>query len=516
VHEIPFPLPSLAEEETAESWPEGTLGDGKTGGIPSGIDALDDCVGGLVEGGVYLVAGAPSPAKLVGILQFLHTGLERGERGFFLTDSHAPDILEVARAWGLPMDQAWTDGRLEIVGYRDDFEMRVLRSADPEDVIEELDSFVAPGTARIAVDPGSAFFQGGARSLVGKSFLTWAENQRATVWATLVVDEGEGLPSSAEWLLNATSGVLLFEQARGGLYQVRLSSPLPLSGTDTITTDLVPGEGLVAPVGYRSRRDSDQRQANADRLLLVSCGEPPAGDLECWVRDAFTARMTLDPMEAVAALQGDEEFGSVLVYSSRKRIREAIRAVRVMRPLTISPIVVVSDDAVRSMDRVQMLDAGADDCLTGAVDVRELATRIRQAIEVGGKPEVGLGPRVAVGGTVASGVFDEELRRRAADPTLRVFGVVVVRSSEVSDEELGRVLADEIRNEDGDLVTRGADGCLVLLQGARSEAAKAFLTRFRNRLAQHIGRDPRLVFDAFAHPGESVRIFNVLDGKGSR
>ena len=35
------------------------------------------------------------------------------------------------------------------------------------------------------------------------------------------------------------------------------------------------------------------------------------------------------------------------------------------------------------MDRVEMLDVGADDCLTGGVDVRELAARIRHAIEAG-------------------------------------------------------------------------------------------------------------------------------------
>jgi CheY-like chemotaxis protein len=471
----------------------------------------------LVEGGVYLVAGAPGPAKLVATLQFLKTGLELGEECALLTDSRAPEILEVARAWGLPMDQAWKDGRFEIVGFRDDFELRVLRSADPEDALEELDSLVPGRTARIAVDPGSAFFQGGARSLVGKSFLTWAANHRATVWATLVVDEGGGLPSSTEWLVNGTNGALLFEQARGGLHQVRLSSPLPVSGSDTaVTIDLVPGEGLVAAVGYLSRGTTDQRQATADRLLLVSCGEPPAGDVERWARDAFTARVTSDPMEAVAALQSDEAFGSVLVYSSRTRIREAIRAVRVMRPLTTSPLVVVSDDSVRSMDRVQMLDAGADDCLTGGVDVRELAVRIRQAIEVGGKPESGPGLGAAVGGTVSRGVFDAELRRRAEDPTLGVFGVVLVRSHEVSDEELGRVLADEIRNEEGDLVTEGANGFLVLLQGARGDAAQAFLNRFGNRLTHHFGRDPRPVFDVLSHPADRVRIFNVLDGKGSR
>ena len=163
-----------------------------------------------------------------------------------------------------------------------------------------------------------------------------------------------------------------------------------------------------------------------------------------------------------------------------------------------------------------MLDAGADDCLTGGVDVRELAVRIRQAIEVGGKPESGPGLGAAVGGTVSRSVFDDELRRRAADPTLGVFGVVLVRVPEVSTEELGRILADEIRNEEGDLVSEGADGFLVLLQGARGDAAQAFLNRFRNRLAHHFGWDPRPVLDVFSHPADRVRMFNFLDGQGSR
>jgi hypothetical protein len=477
----------------------------------------------MVEGGMYLVAGAPGPAKLVGILQFLHTGLELGERSLLLTDGRARDILEVARAWGLDVEPAWRDRRLEILGFRDDFEMRVLRSADPEDAIEELQSLVDPDTTRIAVDPGSAFFQGGARSLVGKTFLNWAQGHRATVWTTLVVDEGEGLPSSAEWLVNATSGVLLFDQGRDGLQQVRIRHPLPVAGPNTpVTLELVPGKGLIPPTGDFSRRSSDHMRANADRLLLLSCGQPPAGDLETWVRGAFTVRMTTDPMEAVSALQGDEEFGSVLVYSSRTHIREAIRAVRVMRPLTRSPILVTSDDPVRSMDRVEMLDVGADDCLTGGVDVRELEARIRHAIEAGGRPkpsrrrEITPPPLAPIGGPVGGDVFDDEVRRRASDPTLGVFGIVLIRTSVTTPDELQRVLADEIRGEEGDLLTSGADGFVVLLQGARGDGAQAFLDRFRHRLEHHLGKEPELVYDVLAHPADRKRVLKVLDGTGSQ
>jgi len=232
--------------------------------------------------------------------------------------------------------------------------------------------------------------------------------------------------------------------------------------------------------------------------------------------------MTTDPLEAVSALQGDEEFGSVLVYSSRTRIREAIRVVRVMRPLTRSPIIVTSDDPVRSMDRVEMLDVGADDCLTGGVDVRELAARIRYAIETGGRPkpsprrEITPPPVAPVGGPVEGDVFDDEVRIRAADPTLGVFGIVLIRTSVTTPDELQRVLADEIRGEEGDLVTSGADGFVVLLQGARGDGAQAFLDRFRHRLEHHLGKDPELVSDVLAHPADRRRVLDVLDGTGSR
>ncbi len=523
MHDFPNPQPMYPDEDPGGAWADDPTQDSQSLGVQSGIAPLDARMGGLVEGGVYLVAGAPGPAKLVGILQFLHTGLELGERSLLLTDARAPGILEVARAWGLDVEPAWRDGRLEIIGFRDDFEMRVLRSADPEDAIEELQSLVAPDTTRIAVDPGSAFFQGGARSLVGRTFLNWAQAHRATVWTTLVVDEGEGLPSSAEWLVNATQGVFLFDQGRDGLQQVRVRHPLPVSGPSTpVTLELAPGKGLIPPSGDFTRRSSDHMRAAADRLLLVSCGEPPAGDLEGWVRGAFTARMTTDPIEAVSALQGDEQFGSVLVYSSRTNIREAIRIVRVMRPLTRSPIIVTSDDPVRSMDRVEMLDVGADDCLTGGVDVRELAARIRHAIEAGGKPkrshrrDPGPPPAAPVGGPVGGDVFDDEVRRRAADPTLGVFAIVLVRTSVTTPDELQRVLADEIRSEEGDLVTGGADGFVVLLQGARGEGAHVFVDRFRHRLSHHLGKEAELVSDVLVHPADRKRVLDVLDRTGSR
>jgi hypothetical protein len=167
-----------------------------------------------------------------------------------------------------------------------------------------------------------------------------------------------------------------------------------------------------------------------------------------------------------------------------------------------------------------MLEAGADDCLTGGVDVRELAARMRQAVRRGGKSpsdSTSRGPQVrfAIGGLVEGEAFDEELRRRSADPTLGVFGIIHVRASGTSLEELESVIADEIRAEEGDLVKRDTDGVVVLLQGARGGASQAFLDRFKRRMEHHLGNDPGLEPDVLAHPADRERILAVLNGTGS-
>ena len=79
--------------------------------IPSGVAALDERMGGLESGGIYLVSGTPGPAKLVMALQFLHVGISRGEKVAFLTAMDPSDVLDVSRAWGSVLDRAWAEGQ---------------------------------------------------------------------------------------------------------------------------------------------------------------------------------------------------------------------------------------------------------------------------------------------------------------------------------------------------------------------------------------------------------------------
>jgi hypothetical protein len=497
--------------------------------IPSGIGPLDERSGGLKSGGSYLIVGTPGPAKMVAAFQFLFAGLEAGEPAVLLGNADEENSLGVARAWGFDFEPYWRDGALKILGFKDDFELRAIRSIEPEEVLDELDFLVGADAARVAVDPGSLFLAGGAKSLLGSSFLKWARNHQATVCATFSVDgTATALPSSADWLVHATTGRLVLEWRADDLYQLTLAKAVPDAGDreEAISVELKPGAGLVTPESWPTRRGRDRPGVDEGRLLLVSLGSDHAADVEAWATGSFNADVVSEPFDAVTRVQGDPSFGGVLIHAPRTRIREAVQASRALRPLTRAAIVFASDDAIRSTDRIQILEAGADDCLSGGIDFRELDLRIKQAIVSGSKPvpeasdgegeDGALEGATAEGGRVSAADFTAGLERRAANPVLTFFCILDVASDAIDPSDLEDVLADAVRCDEGDLVSRNDKGCVVLLQGAREGQLDPFLTRLRSRIAERAGEKgaPDLVLDVLSHPAESARIRTLLGIEG--
>lgn len=492
--------------------------------IRSGIAPLDDRVRGLDQGGTYLVVGAPGPEKMVAAMQFLNEGVQSGESCLLVTSAEAEEILEVAEAWGFDLWRAWETGLLQIVGFKDDFELRAARSIAPEEVLEELDNLLLPDLSRIAIEPGSMLLSGGARGLLGSSFLDWAAGHSATVLATFSVDGGASrLPSSAEWLVHSTTGLLLLEKREEGLYQIRLSTALPGSGgrEETVTLELMSGRGLVKPESYPSRRGADRSGIDASRLLLVSLGDSPSSDLETWVRGTFQADVVNDPFDAVAAIQKGTPYGGVLVFAPRQHVRDALRTCRSIRPLSRAAIVFASDDAVRATDRIHLLEVGADDCLSGGVDFRELGLRIQQAIETGARPmpegydaqteSSGLLEALeSDGGRVSRSTFVDQVTSRGADARLEFFCVLNVSANKLDSGTLERLLAEQVRADDGDIVSGNGTGCAVLLQGARQGQLGPFLSRLKDRLNTEADGDAGLDVVVLSHPSGADEIASFL------
>jgi KaiC/GvpD/RAD55 family RecA-like ATPase/CheY-like chemotaxis protein len=493
----------------------------------SGIAPFDERTHGLETGGTYLLVGTPGPAKMVATLHFIHAGAAAGEQVALVTNSDPAGVLEVARAWGLPLDDAWRNGRLQIVGFRDDFELRAMRTIAPEEVFDELASLIRTNTQRIAIDPGSMFLTGGAKTVIGAAFMAWARKQASTVLATLSVDSDSGtLPSSGDWLLNATSGLITLVRRPDGLYQISMGRAVPGEGArdSVVTLQLKPGVGLIKPEGFPPRRDRDRGDLDQGKLLLVSLGEAQASDLEVWARSAFSCDVVNEPFAAVTSVQSGASYGCVLVHASRARVRDALQACRALRPLTRAAIVFASDEAVRSTDRIQILEAGADDCLTGGLDFRELGLRIRQSIATGAKPEVARATRAVLpaqiegiaAGRTTPGFLAREIARRAGDPAFAFFCVLDVRTATLSPSDAEQTIASLIRTDEGDVVAMGPERCFVLLQGARPGQLTAFLDRLRVKLDQRAGVRAGVEIDVLSHPADAARIHERIGGAGGQ
>jgi CheY-like chemotaxis protein len=488
--------------------------------VPLGITPFDERVGGLEPGGTYLVVGTPGPAKMVATLQFLHEGLSRGDHCLLVTNADADGILTVARAWGFDMQEAWENGALQLVGLRDDFELRAIRSIEPVEVLEELDGIVVGEPSRIAVDPGSMFLTGGAKTLLGAAFMTWARRHTGTVLATFSLDgDPSSLPAAADWLINATTGRLIVTRASDGLYQITLARPLPgiQRPEETISLELEPGLGLIRPRELPTRRGADRLGLDRNHVLLVSLGGSHASDLEAWARRTFETDVVAEPFEAVATVQSAATHGCILVHAERRQVRHAVQACRALRPLTPAAIVFASDDAIRSTDRIHILEAGADDCLSGGLDFRELAVRMKQSMALGARPalvESDSKPVARVvprAGRVSLETFAEEIRRRADDQNLTFFCVLDVTANGVSPTELEQALVELVRSDAGDMVCGDDDRCLVLLQGTRQKQLGPFLERLRVRLRERTEAEPSAEVTVLSHPSDSSRIQQLVE-----
>ncbi len=375
---------------------------------------------------------------------------------------------------------------------------------------------------RISVDPGALFLTGGAKTLLGSAFMAWARRRSGTFLTTLSVDgDAATLPSSAEWLVQATTARLTLERRTGGLHQITLSRALPgvHERDESVTLALRSGEGLVKPDSFPARRGGDRAGVDRNRLLLLSLDPERGSELRAWAGRAFDADVVEQALDAVARVHDDSAHGCVLVHSSRSRVREAVQACRALRPLTRAAIVFTSDDSIRSTDRIHLLEAGADDCLSGGADFRELGVRIRQAMATDARAAAPLEPEATAaklvpeesdGGRVTHSVFAREIERRAADADSAFFCVLEVATHAASPQDLQELLAGLVRSDEGDIVAVADGRCLVLLQGAREGQLGPFVERLRDRVAEEWGRKTRVKATVLGHPAAAPEIEQLM------
>ncbi len=475
--------------------------------MSSGIGPFDERVGGFRDGGLYLLAGGPGSGKLTFLLQALDRGLRDGERVALLSGASPEEILNEAEFWGFDLVTHWKHKRCILLGFQGDFPRRVVHTPDPGEAFAELTRLLEGPVARLAIDPGTFLWDTRAGPTMAQHFLEWTRSVGATTLATLPEDLDDGHGPSTEWVLQRAQGVFQIARHPRGLHEIaieRLAPPVDEPGP--ISLELVPGQGFGVPTGRFDRRRGSARP-DSRRLLLHRLTDSIPSDLEGWLGSRFNVEVEADLLRSITRLQSDT-FGAVCVYTGRARADEAIEACRTVRSLGPAVLLLLSDEPLRSVDTARALDAGCDDVLSGSVDLRELDSRLRRATESVKRPATTESVRpAAASGPLDDSEFTRLVAERLIAEGLDHFSLLLIEAP--SGTDLGGVLFDNVRADQGDLVGPVRRGWGVLLQDARAQQAEAFLQRLRNSMAEN-GSEMPVSAEILAAPAQSERIRAML------
>ncbi len=480
--------------------------------VLTGIGPLDDRIGGVRREGLYLLTGGAETAKLACQLQFVDQGLRDGERVGVLSAATPEDLAEQADYLGFDLRNHWRNGSCVLLGFKGEYARRVVHAPSPDEAFAELTRLIDPPVDRLVVDPGSFLWSTRAGISMAQAFALWAESSGSTVMASLAAGLDERPDPATEWVLQRATGVFHFARRSNGLHEIsiqRLTPPVDASGP--ISLDLVAERGLCAPSGRIERRWTDRRAEAADKVLLLRLGTDVPKDLKDWLT---SSRKTVDAsagMDVIQRLQS-EEFGLVIVYVERNRSDEAVEFIRAARGLTAGVILLLSDQELRSGDRAQALDAGADDVLSHGIHLKELDARIRRALD-STRPtrDTGRDPTetpVPVSGQLSADEFVRVVAGRLDSSELGHFSLIRVTGSDA--KVLGEALLATVRAESGDVVGPLGTSLAVLLQDVRAQQAAAFLERVRAAFRQG-GGSGSLDAEVLANPEEADRIRELIE-----
>jgi KaiC/GvpD/RAD55 family RecA-like ATPase len=132
--------------------------------VPTGIVGLDPLLeGGFPQGRSILITGEPGTGKSIFALQFLAEGLNRNEKGIFVTADESPmDILEQAASIGWDFERHIETKDLSILNagtYLSSLPSAGKeRHVDVQKAVSDLANFVKQlGAKRLVLDPAGPF-----------------------------------------------------------------------------------------------------------------------------------------------------------------------------------------------------------------------------------------------------------------------------------------------------------------------------------------------------------------------
>lgn len=220
---------------------------------PTGIAPLDDQVGGLCRGRVYLGQGAGGGGKGVFAVQFLHRALERGEGAVLVTTERVDTILYVGSSVGLDLRPHVRSGKLVVVGLAERFEYALETRNDVVALAAEIGSYAAECQAsRIVINSILTILCSAPRLVLSAPLMTdLVDGLERTGATTLVMSDDPVTPQEElanAYLKRSSFGTIVLgseTQGRGtGVLKLERMHGVT-SGTDGLPFRVAFGTGLV-------------------------------------------------------------------------------------------------------------------------------------------------------------------------------------------------------------------------------------------------------------------------------
>ncbi|HEY0995303.1 MAG TPA: ATPase domain-containing protein [Gemmatimonadaceae bacterium] len=480
--------------------------------ISTGINELDQRLGGLVPGRYYLLTGTPGAGKTSACLHFLTEGLRAGERCAILTQENPDDLFAQAEFVGYDLRDAVADESLVLLQYRLDFSDNYARAGNPRALVNEFMAVIGDDRPqRLVVDSIVPFIQaGGVIHGAVNSLIQMMEETQATAYFTVPGDLGDSFYARLyDPVVSGTAGILHFEMDHGDIRRISIRKirQTPAS-TEPLQFVIRAGLGIVgltpAPVAEAPATRTmaaagtigPAPSGGGNRVALVNSGGFLGGELYASLEHTYDLDTFASEAEALARVPVG--YDCVLVAVDPVSADTTLSFVRTVRRSSGVPIVLLSEgEGLRGSTRTRALRAGADEFLVLGESGQGLLARIEAARARGHRdtlqrlrPErLLVQPRDDAGRPL---VLPEEEILRAVKHHLKASAhpfFALVRLQVPADllDVTWEVLCRGLRLDDGDLIARGTarnELVLYLHDISRRHA--------RELLARVFAADPRL------------------------
>jgi KaiC/GvpD/RAD55 family RecA-like ATPase/CheY-like chemotaxis protein len=438
--------------------------------VSTGIEALDERLGGLVPGRYYIVSGAPGTGKSSAAMQFLAAGLDAGERCAILTQDDPDDLLAQADFLGCDFRAAAEEERLSVLQYRLDFAHNYARVDDPARLVDELHGLLArEPQQRFVIDSAVPFLDAETASGDPAGTLSGLlERIGATTFLTLPGD----VDQPQYWriydrIVTGAAGIFHMDRVEGQVRELTIRKLRQTAvSTEPFRFTVMPGAGIVehAPATPRHQVPDEAR----NRVVVLNLGRHLPEDFMAGAQRAWEVR-TFDAVAAAFTELARGHFGALVIAVDPRTPDAAFDLVRQLRETGIASAIVLVSPAreLRAAARARGFRAGADEFLTEELSPGEFLARVEALRRRGHAPaEEGTPIENMVLQPVDDGgeplPIDEAELRRAVENQLSqshpFFALATFRPGPAGPDATWRALIQHLRVREGDLVARNDDG----------------------------------------------------------